>query len=80
MSPFLTFSYGLGLLIMLGWYFATDSEVRKRNLGTLLTVLLIIFCLINIYPPFDVKDPKTDLVTYYPPPWPCGNRFAEYDT
>jgi hypothetical protein len=28
---------------------------------------------------FDVKDPKTDLVTYYPPPWPCGNRFAEYD-
>jgi hypothetical protein len=29
---------------------------------------------------FDVKDPKTDLVTYYPPPWPCGNRFAEYDT
>ena len=56
MSPFLTFSYGLGLLIMLGWYFATDSEVRKRNLGTLLTVLLIVFCLINIYPPFDVKD------------------------
>jgi hypothetical protein len=29
---------------------------------------------------FDVKDPKTDLVTYYPPSWPCGNRFAEYDT
>jgi hypothetical protein len=28
----------------------------------------------------DVKDPKTDLVTYYPPPWPCINRFAEYDT
>ena len=41
---------------MLGWYFATDSEVRKRNLGTVLTVLMVIFCLMNIYPPFDVKD------------------------
>jgi hypothetical protein len=28
----------------------------------------------------DVKDVKSDLVTYYPAPWPCGNRFAEYDT
>jgi hypothetical protein len=27
----------------------------------------------------DVKDPKSDLVTYYPAPWPCGNRFAQYD-
>lgn len=27
----------------------------------------------------DVKDPKSDLVTYYAAPWPCGNRFAQYD-
>jgi hypothetical protein len=27
----------------------------------------------------DVKDPKSDLVTYYAPPGVCPNRFAEYD-
>jgi hypothetical protein len=26
-----------------------------------------------------VKDPKSDPVTYYAPPWPCGNPFAEFD-
>jgi hypothetical protein len=27
----------------------------------------------------DVKDPKSDLVTYYAAPGVCANRFAEYD-
>ena len=27
----------------------------------------------------DVKDPKSDLVTYHAPPEVCPNRFAEYD-
>ena len=44
-----TFLYGLTLLILLGWYFATDSDLRKRTLGTVLTIMLIIFCIINIF-------------------------------
>ncbi len=62
MNAGFTFFYGLSLLILLGWYFATDSETRKRNLGTVLTVLVIIFCFIEVYPPFDVRDASGKLV------------------
>jgi SecD/SecF fusion protein len=52
MSPeFLTFCFGLLLLILFGWYFATDIGRRKRVLGTVLCVLLIGFCLVSVYPP-----------------------------
>ena len=40
-----TFLFGLLLLILFGWYLATDSGRRKRILGTVLTVLLVAFCL-----------------------------------
>jgi len=56
MSPAWTFIYGLILLIIFGWYFATDLGRRKRILGTVLTVLLIAFCLEAVYPPLSVKD------------------------
>lgn len=56
MSPTLTFTYGLILLIIFGWYFATDLGRRKRILGSALTVLLVAFCLVASYPPLDVKD------------------------
>ena len=51
-----TFLFGLLLLVLFGWYFFTDSEVAKRGLGTVLTVLIVAFCLVLAYPPFDVKD------------------------
>lgn len=51
MSPILTFSCGLLLLVLFGWYFATDHGVRKRLLATVLMVLLVAFSLITIYPP-----------------------------
>ncbi|MEO8204586.1 MAG: protein translocase subunit SecD [Chthoniobacterales bacterium] len=44
------FIAGLILLILLGWYFATDSALRKRTLGLVLTVLLAAFCIQAIYP------------------------------
>jgi SecD/SecF fusion protein len=47
------FLYGLMLMVLFGWYFFTDSERIKRNLGTALTVLLTGFCLWAAYPPFD---------------------------
>jgi SecD/SecF fusion protein len=49
-SPALTFFAGLGLLILFGWYFATDIGPRKRLLATALTILLICFAISNILP------------------------------
>jgi SecD/SecF fusion protein len=57
MNPNLvTFLFGLLLLIIFGWYFATDIGRRKRILGTVLTVLLVAFCIQSIYPPGDQTD------------------------
>ena len=51
MSPALTFAFGLLLLILFGWYFASDLPARKRWLGLILSVLLTAFCLEQIVPP-----------------------------
>ena len=51
MSPALTFFAGLGLLILFGWYFATDLGLRKRILATVLMILLVAFAFANIWPP-----------------------------
>src|SRR5947199_8158226 len=51
MSPALTFFAGLGLLVLFGWYFASDVGVRKRLLATTLVMLLVAFSLATIYPP-----------------------------
>src|SRR4030081_2013808 len=51
MSPALTFFLGLFLLILFGWYFATDLGLRKRLLATTLMVLLVAFSIATIYPP-----------------------------
>ena len=51
MTPAITFFFGIALLALFGWYFATDSASRKRGLGLVLTVLLITFCIEQFYPP-----------------------------
>src|SRR6266850_1511683 len=51
MSPVYTFLSLLGLLIVFGWYFATDHGARKRMLALALMVLLVTFSLFTIYPP-----------------------------
>ena len=51
MTPALTFSAGLVLLILFGWYFASDAPGRKRWLGLVLTVLLAAFCIEQLIPP-----------------------------
>src|SRR5581483_6260337 len=53
MNPVLTFAYGLALLVLLFWYFAADDSGRKRTIGTVLTVLMVAFCLESLYPPKD---------------------------
>ncbi|MGI8820763.1 MAG: protein translocase subunit SecD [Chthoniobacterales bacterium] len=51
MNPALTFVFGLLLLVLFGWYFATEHGRRKRLLSTALMVLLVAFSIAIIYPP-----------------------------
>ena len=51
MTPALTFAFGLLLLVLFGWYFATDLGLRKRWLGLVLSVLLTAFCIEQVTPP-----------------------------
>jgi SecD/SecF fusion protein len=45
MTPAITFFLGILLLILFGWYFATDIPRRKRWMGLVLTVFVVAFCL-----------------------------------
>ena len=51
MTPLLTFFFGLLLLGLFAWYFSTESGTRKRWLGAVLTLLLVLFCLDSVTPP-----------------------------
>jgi len=51
MTPALTFFFGLALLVLFAWYFATELATRKRWIGLVLTVLLVAFCLEQVIPP-----------------------------
>src|SRR6266404_5791157 len=51
MTPALTFFAGLGLLVLFGWYFATDVGLRKRLLAMTLVMLLVAFSIATIWPP-----------------------------
>src|SRR5213595_4066882 len=51
MTPALTFFIGLVMLILFGWYFATEQGLRKRLLSTTLMLLLVIFSIVTIWPP-----------------------------
>jgi len=47
----LEFFVGLGMLVLFGWYFATDQGPRKRLLAMTLTLLLVIFSIWGNWPP-----------------------------
>ncbi len=51
MSPALTFFCGLLLLVLFGWYFATDSGLRKHLIALLLAAMLVAFSIATIWPP-----------------------------
>ena len=46
----LVFLSGLGLLGLFFWYFATDYERKKRNIGTIIVALIAIFSFMSIVP------------------------------
>ncbi len=50
------FLAGLGLLALFFWYFATDFERKKRNIGTIIVALIAIFSLLAIVPQEKWKD------------------------
>src|SRR5206468_2623308 len=51
MSPALTFCIGLAMLVLFGWYFASDQGPRKRMLAKALMLLLEVSSIITIWPP-----------------------------
>src|SRR5438093_2027591 len=51
MTPAFTFFMGLVMLVLFGWYFATDQGLRKRLLATMLMLLLVGFSIVTIWPP-----------------------------
>src|SRR3954471_18384629 len=55
-QAFAQFLYGFLLLILFGWYLFSDNERAKRIVGSVLSALLISFCIWLVVPPFDVKD------------------------
>jgi SecD/SecF fusion protein len=51
MNPALTFFAGVLLLVLFGWYFATDSGLRKHLLALFLAAMLVAFSIATIWPP-----------------------------
>src|SRR3954451_11578308 len=51
MTAGLTFCIGLAMLVLFGWYFATEYGPRKRVLATVLMLMLVAFSVATIYPP-----------------------------
>ncbi len=51
MTPLLTFFFGLLILGLFAWYFSTETDGKKRWLGAILTILLLLFCLDSATPP-----------------------------
>src|SRR5258707_9166152 len=62
MTPVLTFFIGLAILVLFGWYFASEGDRLRRILGTVLTIVVTAFCLWSTYPPFDQKRPDGTMI------------------
>lgn len=50
-DPMVLFLSGLALLILFFWYFATDFEARKRNLGSVLITGVCALCVLALQDP-----------------------------
>ncbi len=61
-DPLVLFLTGLTLLILFFWYFATEIERRKRNVGTILLVGIVALCALAIFPPKERLKGGIDIV------------------
>lgn len=50
-DPLILFIIGLTLMVMFFWYFATEIERRRRNVGTVLTLGICALCISAVIPP-----------------------------
>jgi SecD/SecF fusion protein len=50
-DPLLLFLVGITLMILFFWYFATEIERRKRNVGTVLLIGVVALCVMAATPP-----------------------------
>jgi SecD/SecF fusion protein len=51
MTPSLVFLTGLLMAGLFGWYFITDDERTRRILGSILSVSIVLFAVLAVYPP-----------------------------
>ena len=61
-DPLVLFLSGLGVLVLFLWYFATESDRRKRNVGTVLVLGLLTLCLAALIPPSKTLKGGIDIV------------------
>ncbi|OYV03664.1 MAG: hypothetical protein CFE26_20965, partial [Verrucomicrobiales bacterium VVV1] len=50
-DPLALFAIGMVLLILFCWYFATELENRKRNVGSVLVLGVAALCFLAVDPP-----------------------------
>src|SRR6266480_4914396 len=84
MTPALTFFIGLVMLVLFGWYFATDQGPRKRLLAAILVVLLVTFSIVAIWPPkekitlgLDIKGGTSFLIRLVPGEKPLSKAMLD---
>ncbi|MCH7226568.1 protein translocase subunit SecD [Haloferula sp. A504] len=61
-DPLVLFLSGLSLLILFIWYFATESDRRKRNIGSILVLGLCTLCILALIPPSKTLQGGIDIV------------------
>ncbi|MFD2258065.1 protein translocase subunit SecD [Luteolibacter algae] len=61
-DPLVLFLTGITLLILFFWYFATEIERRKRNIGTVLLLGICALCAFAIFPPKDRLKGGIDII------------------
>lgn len=61
-DPLVLFLTGITLMILFFWYFATEIEKRKRNIGTILMVGIVALCALAIFPPNERLKGGIDIV------------------
>src|SRR5438046_6406586 len=84
MTPALTFFIGLVMLVLFGWYFATDQGPRKRLLAAILVVLLVTFSIVATCPPnekstlgLDIKGGTSFLIRLVPGEKPLSKAMLD---
>lgn len=61
-DPLTIFLIGMALLVLFFWYFATDVDRRKRNIGTVLMIGVTSLCLMATLPPKEKLKGAIDIV------------------